>query len=102
MPDSRGRSTETEIQGAIKTYLMYKKWFVFKNHQSMGSYKGIADLFAIKAGVSIWLEVKKPTGKQNDDQIRFQGDIKEHGGNYFVVQSVDDIEFIVKMIEGRK
>lgn len=85
---------ETDIQKAVKEYLQWNGWFVFKNHQSLGSYKGIADLYAIRAGRSVWIEIKKPEGVQSQDQIEFEADIKAHGGEYIVARSVDDVQHL--------
>jgi hypothetical protein len=82
---------ESAIQAHIKHYLQMKAWFVFKNHQSLGSHKGVADLFAIKDGISLWLEVKTATGKLSEDQKLFRDNITSCGGNYFIVRSLDDV-----------
>ncbi|HOV80820.1 MAG TPA: VRR-NUC domain-containing protein [Bacillota bacterium] len=82
---------ESDIQRQIKEFLQWHGWFVFKNHQSLGSYKGIADLYAIKDSRSIWIEVKTPDGSQSKDQRKFEEDIKAHGGEYIVVRCVEDV-----------
>ena len=82
---------ESVIQLHIKRYLQMKGWFVFKNHQSLGSHRGVADLYAIKNGINIWLEVKTATGKLSEDQKIFRDNITSCGGNYEVVRSLDDV-----------
>lgn len=82
---------ESQIQRAIKDYLQYTGWFVFKIQQGALSYKGIADLCAVKNGRTLWIEVKKPKGKQSEYQVQFQADIEEHGGEYMIARSVDDV-----------
>ena len=99
MPNKKGLPTETEIQYGIKQYLEIKGYFCFKNHQSFGSYKGIADLFAIKGNKNLWIEVKTPKGKLSQYQKDFRDDIQKHGGYYFVAKSIDDIIEIVKLID---
>lgn len=86
---------ETEIQAQIRDYLRWHGWFVFKNHQSLGSYPGVADLYALRAGRSVWIEVKTPSGSQSDDQIQFEYYIKTHGGEYIVARRLEDVEFLV-------
>lgn len=88
---------ESVIQTHIKRYLQYKGWFVFKNHQSLGSYKGVSDLTAIKNGVVLWIEVKTEKGKLSEDQNRFRDDMIHAGGNYFVARSIDDVVDILKL-----
>lgn len=85
---------ESDIQRQIKDYLQWNGWFVVKIHQSLGSYRGIADLYAIRAGRHVWIEVKAPAGRQSVDQIRFQADIEAHGGEYVVARGVEDVELL--------
>lgn len=85
---------ERDIQRQIKEYLQWQGWFVVKIHQSLGSYRGIADLYALKNGRSVWIEVKTPKGTQSDDQLQFKADIEGHGGTYLVARSVDDVELL--------
>lgn len=82
---------ESEIQRAIMQYLRMCGWFVVKIHQSMGSYKGIADLYALKYGSAVWIEVKTPTGKQSEHQKAFETDIVSHGGRYVVASRIEDV-----------
>ena len=86
-----GRPKEAGIQRSIKEYLQWRGWFVVKVHQSLGSYRGIADMYALKNGRSVWIEVKTPAGRQSTDQQRFQRDIEAHGGEYMIARSVDDV-----------
>jgi hypothetical protein len=85
---------ESDIQKQIKDFLQWSGFFVFKNHQSLGSYKGIADLYALRAGRSVWIEIKTPAGSQSEDQITFQADIEAHGGEYIVARCVEDVEYL--------
>lgn len=84
-------NSEAEIQRAIKQLLQIRGWFVVKIHQSMGSHKGIADLYAIKDGRAIWIEVKTKIGKQSEHQEEFERDIVGHGGRYLVARSIEDV-----------
>jgi len=86
--------TESDIQRQIKEYLQWHGWFVVKIHQSLGSYKGIADLYALKDGQHVWIEVKTARGKQSYYQKRFQQDIEKHGGTYILARSVSDVEHL--------
>jgi Holliday junction resolvase len=82
---------ESDIQRTIKEYLQIKGWLVKKIQQSALSEKGIADLFALKAGRTIWVEVKTKIGKQSHEQVIFEQDVKSHGGEYLIARSVDDV-----------
>jgi hypothetical protein len=85
---------ESEIQAQIRDYLRWCGWFVVKIHQSLGSYRGIADLYALKDGQHVWIEVKTEYGVQSDWQKRFQRDIERHGGTYILARSVEDVEHL--------
>ncbi len=62
-----------------------------KIHQSLGSYPGIADLYAVKGGRSIWVEVKTPAGRQSEVQREFQRQVEEHGGVYVLARGIKDL-----------
>lgn len=83
---------ESDIQKLIREFLQWHGWFVFKIHQSLGSYPGVADLYAIKNGRSVWIEVKTPKGKQSKDQKKFQQNIEAHGGEYLLATCTEDLE----------
>lgn len=87
----KNKSTEADIQRQIRDYLLWQGWFVFKIHQSLGSYKGVADLYAIKNGRGVWIEVKTPRGRQSEHQEQFEKDILSHGGEYLLARSVEDV-----------
>lgn len=82
---------ESDIQAQIRDYLRWNGWFCIKIHQSLGSYRGIADLYALKDGYSIWIEVKTPKGRLSKHQEKFRDDVLAHGGTYIVARSVEDV-----------
>ena len=88
---------ESEIQRQIKEALQWRGWFVVKIHQSLGSYRGIADLYALRDGQHVWIEVKTDRGVQSEYQKKFQRDIEKHGGTYILARSVEDVEHLGAM-----
>jgi len=82
---------ETALKRQIRDYLRLKGWFVFHVLQGLGAYRGISDMIALKAGRVVFLEVKSPRGKQNENQRKFQQDVEDHGGEYWLVKSLDDV-----------
>jgi len=86
-----GQQPETAILRAVRDYLRVQGWLCVRMQQGMGSHKGIADLYCLKDGRSVWLEIKTPTGKQSRYQKAFQGDVEAYGGEYVVVRAVDDV-----------
>lgn len=82
---------ESEIQRQIRDYLQWHGWLVIKIHQTLGSFRGIADLYALKDGRHVWIEVKTAKGKQSKDQATFQRLVEIHGGRYLLARSVEDV-----------
>ena len=88
--------TEREILRQVRDYLRVKGWFVYRNHQSLGSHKGLADLTAIKGSHAIWIEIKKSKAELSKHQELFANDIREHGGLYLTIHSLEEIMEWVK------
>ena len=86
---------------AIRQLLEYKGWFVWKGGTGavrlnegrfarFGSL-GAADLFALKGGRLIALEIKSKTDRPRPAQISFGESINSHGGFYLIVRSVTEL-----------
>jgi hypothetical protein len=99
---------EKHIEAAILDYLNYSGWFVVKLKDQCavrnGVYRkpppymipGVADIYALKDGRSIWFEVKNERGKQSEHQKSFGRNIKIKGGEYYVVRSIDEVKEALK------
>ena len=87
--------SENDIKLQVKQYLSFKGWFHFPLTAGLGSYKGIPDRMAIKNGRTIYLEVKKPGGKQSPSQVEFGGNIKYQKGEYYLIDDLDDLIKII-------
>lgn len=96
MPDKQGNPTENEIQSSIRQVLDWRGWYVMRIQQGLGCQKGISDLIAVKDGRTVFLEIKKPTGKQSKDQLEFEAEVKAHGGEYVVLRSADEAAVFAK------
>ena len=109
------RETEAQIQkailqwGAIKRILMHRINVIgtplHKNGLTVyrpSTNKGMADIHAtvVVGGipVSVWLEVKTKKGKLSANQKAFQESIEAAGGFYYVVRSIDDVEFALAVV----
>ena len=90
------KASEADVKKLVQDYMQIKGWFIFPIIQSLGSYKGISDYIAIKAGRTVYIETKSPAGKQSQDQIDFQADIEAKGGEYFLVDCYEDL---IKIME---
>ena len=83
---------ESDVLKQVRELLRWRDWYVIRNHQSMGSHRGLSDLTAIRSGRVLWIEIKKPGGKLSDHQERFKTEIEGHGGTYLVVTKIEDLE----------
>lgn len=83
--------TENDIKKQVKDYLSLKGYFHFYLLAGMGAYKGIPDIIAIKNNRVLFLEIKRPGGKQSEHQKQFQVDIEGQGGEYYVIMSLEDL-----------
>lgn len=100
--------TEHQIEQAICQLLHHQGWYVVKlkdqtaahngKHQAAlpFQYRGVADLYAIKSGFQVWIEVKTPVGRQSRDQKIFQNHIENQGGVYWLVRSVAEMKLLVQ------
>jgi len=97
---------ETDARKQVRDFMRLNGWFVFHVLQGLGAYQGVSDLIAQKDGRTIFVELKAPAGldkngrkkkagQQSENQIKFEFDVKSHGGEYFVVRSVEDIAEII-------
>ena len=71
-------------QQIAKTFIDLKK---------QGFQRGLPDLsIAIPNGITLHLELKKPSGgRQSKDQIRIQKQLESLGHNYTIIRSVDEL-----------
>lgn len=100
---------ESEIQSSIIDYLqiLENKGKIFfqrvnntpvydpkyKQFRSMpkGTKKGFPDILVLINGRTIGFEVKTATGKQSEDQKDIENKFKQHGQEYFVVRTVEEV-----------
>jgi len=87
--------TENDIKKQVKQYLSLKGYFHFHIMQGLGAYKGIPDIIAIKNNRVLFLEIKRPGGRQSDYQKQYQADIEGQGGEYYVIKSLEDLIKII-------
>lgn len=107
---------ESEIQSSIIDYLMLlenqgKLFLQRVNNTAIydpigrkfrslakGTKKGFPDILILKDGKCIGLEVKTNVGKQSKEQKEMEKLMKEHGADYYVVRSLDEV---IEIIGGR-
>lgn len=59
--------------------------------------KGIPDIWVIKDGKTIGLEVKAPKGTQQKEQKDIEERFKRNGAEYYIVRSVDEVKKILNL-----
>ena len=55
------------------------------------SYPGLPDLQAVKGGRTIYIEIKRPGGRQSAKQKKFQQDLEAAGGVYILAFSIKEV-----------
>ena len=111
MKNSKIELSEHQIQNQIIDYLRTIGFFVWRNNsgriftESKGKKRmivmgqaGLPDLFAIKKGKFIGLEVKRPGGKVTDLQFRMLKELQDHGASTAVVRSVEQLEAFCRIV----
>ena len=83
---------ETKIKHQVKDYLKLRGYFVFHNLQGLGSYPGIPDFIAVRDGITRYIEIKTKKGYQSENQKKFEHDIRTHGGYYYIIRSIEELE----------
>lgn len=100
-----GAEKETDIQRTICDYLQLKNYFFWRTNttpiydptrkafRAMPKYalKGVPDIILVLDGVFVGLEVKTRSGRQSEQQKEFEKKLKNSGGKYYVVRSVEDV-----------
>jgi len=109
------KETEAQIQKAILQWGGYKRILMHrinvigtplhkagKTIYRPSTNKGMADIHAtIVVGnipVSVWFEVKTKKGKLSPNQKAFQESVEAAGGFYYVVRSIENVEFALAVV----
>lgn len=99
--------SETTIQRAILDHLAYTGWLVWREQSIpvpirrgraiVGLRKadphkvGMPDIFAIKHGRLLAVEVKSKTGKPSPEQYEWRAKLIAHGAHHLFARSVDEV-----------
>jgi Holliday junction resolvase-like predicted endonuclease len=91
---------EGAILDKVKQELKAQGWYVIRisqfNKRGYSVHKGISDIIAVGNGRTLFIEVKTAEGKQNDDQLAFEYEVRERGGEYHVVRTVEELTSIIE------
>lgn len=83
--------TETEIRKQVRDYLRWRGWTIIHHMAGPLSYKGLSDLQALKAGRCVFIEIKRPGGRQSDAQHKFQAQVEAAGFEYILCRGVENL-----------
>lgn len=105
---SHHQISEHEIQSTIIEWLKIKRFFFWRNNVGgfVGVYKGkrrfvhfgmkgSPDIYVLRKGQLIGIEVKSESKNQSRDQIEFQTQFEHAGGQYFVAYKLSDVEAVL-------
>lgn len=90
--------SEAEIQQGIVKYLRATGWVVLEikgNARRGGTVfqtKGIPDLYAVRKGRSLWLEVKRPGQRPRPEQEALHERLRQEGCEVHVIDGVEALE----------
>lgn len=88
---------EARIKTEIRKYLSSQGIFWSSVQNGFGAKPGDPDIIICLDGRFVAIEVKTPEGRQSDIQKQREKEIRDSGGAYFVVRSLDE----VKMLKSR-
>jgi hypothetical protein len=90
------------LQNMVTEFLEWSHWFVFPNVEGRSksgrsTYAGITDLTAIKAGVTLWIEIKVNGDTLRESQEEFKFEVTTHGGHW--IECRDGMDELVSYID---
>ncbi len=89
---------ENAVKKAVIKYLDKFGWFHFpiiQNFKKAQGMRGVPDRIAMKNGVVLFIEIKKPGGVLSEYQELFKASCEHHGCIYVVVEDVGDLYYYI-------
>ena len=83
--------TENQVKAQVREGLNAFGWFNWANLQGLGSKKGLTDRTAIKNGVVLWIECKRPGKPLSPKQEEFRDELILAGGHFILAYSFHDV-----------
>ena len=91
---------EADVKRALQDYLHRKGWLTTVNvQQGFGNVRGRPDLEALKRGVTIYIECKRPGEKPTEAQHGYLNKLKSYGAICLVISSGEEIVRDVDRVE---
>jgi len=103
------RIKEKDIQHYVRSHLELRGWFVIDTHDWIyrPAHVGITDLIAIKNGLHVWIECKRPSWKPGtatkteQAETEFRDRVKRAGAIYALIKNFDEAEEDIKALDER-
>jgi Holliday junction resolvase len=93
---------EADVKRSLKRYLKARGWLVTTNvQQGFGCVRGRPDLEALKKGITIYIECKRPGEKPTPAQREYLMMLKSYGAICLVISSGDEIVRDIDEVEER-
>ena len=94
---------EKTVENKIKEYLFTRGIYHFKVHGSKFMTPGIADIISCVNGHFVAIEVKRPGGRESEQQKVHRHNVIKSNGISIVADCVEDVMAVVEpLLEGEK
>lgn len=87
-------SLESNLQAQIIEHAHIRGWFCVKVISQSG--RGMPDVVAVRAGRTVWIEVKREDEEARRQQQRRASEMRAHGAEVFEVDSLIDAREILR------
>lgn len=84
---------ESDIQGDAYDFAISRGWFAEKIEKARR--KGFPDYIYIRRGRVIFIEFKKPGEEPNAQQLKRHKEMRDHGAEVFVVDTLEEAKRIL-------
>lgn len=92
-PVSGINDLESDLQRDAYNYALSRGWFAEKIMRTRRN--GFPDYFYLRNGQTIHIEFKKSGEPANRQQLKRHREMREHGGQVFVVDNLDDAKRVL-------
>lgn len=87
--------TERQLRNRILNLLKKEGWYIIPVSDRF--FSGIPDLYILKQGRNVWLEIKAPSGIVSKIQQYTINQLVSHGGEAYVVRSVEEVKGVINV-----
>lgn len=88
------RLLESDLQSDIIDFAHVRGWFCEKVESRSG--RGIMDLYCLRRGRHVWMEVKRKDEEPRPQQAKRAREMKAQGAEVYTVDSIDRAREILK------